>query len=118
MRANLVWRVPKYECYVMTMKSKLSREDVLELLRSHKQTLKERFGVTEISLFGSFARDEATEHSDIDVVVKFEGSPTARSYFGAQFYIEDLFGRSVDLARRHELRKEILPYVDRDLIDV
>ena len=61
-----------------------------------------------------FARDEATEDSDIDVVVKFDGSPSARSYFGAQFYTEDLFGRSVDLARRHELRKEILPHVDRD----
>ena len=102
----------------MTTKSKLSRDEVLQLLRSHKKVLKERFGVTEISLYGSFARDEATEDSDIDVVVKFDGSPSARSYFGAQFYIEDLFGRSVDLARRHELRKEILPHVDRDLINV
>ena len=102
----------------MITKSNLSRDDLLQLLRNHKKVLKERFGVTEISLYGSFARDEATEDSDIDVVVKFDGSPSARSYFGAQFYIEDLFGRSVDLARRHELRKEILPHVDRDLINV
>ena len=74
--------------------------------------------MAEISLFGSFARDEATEDSDIDVVVKFEEAPTFKSYFGAQIYIEDLFGRDVDLARRDELRKEILPYVDRDLINV
>ncbi len=102
----------------MTTKSNLSRDDLLQLLWNHKNVLRERFGVTEISLYGSFARDEATEDSDIDVVVKFDGSPSARSYFGAQFYIEDLFGRSVDLARRHELRKEILPHVDRDLINV
>ena len=82
----------------MTTKSKLSRDEVLQLLRNHKPILKERFGVTEISLYGSFARDQATEDSDIDVVVKFDGSPSARSYFGAQSYIEDLFGRSVDLA--------------------
>ena len=69
---------------VMTTKPKLNREDVLELLRSHKEDLKERFGVTEISLFGSFARDEATEDSDIDVIVKFKGSPTFKTYFGAQ----------------------------------
>ncbi len=80
--------------------------------------MKERFGISEISLYGSFARDEATNDSDIDVVVKFDGNPSARSYFGAQFYIEDLSGRKVDLARMHELRKEIRPYVDRDLINV
>ena len=100
------------------MTSKLNRNDVLDLLRQHKPIMKERFGVSEISLYGSFARDEATEDSDIDVVVKFDGSPSAKSYFGAQIYLEDVFGRSVDLARKHELRKEILPYVDRDLINV
>ena len=100
------------------MTSKLNRDDVLELLREHKPIMKERFGVSEISLYGSFARDEGTEESDIDVIVKFEGKPTAKTYFGAQFYIEDLSGRKVDLARRHELRKEILPYVDKDLISV
>ena len=100
------------------MTSKLNRDDVLGLLREHKPIMKERFGVSEISLYGSFARDEANDDSDIDVVVKFEGKPTAKTYFGAQFYIEDLSGRKVDLARRHELRKEILPYVDKDLIDV
>ena len=100
------------------MKTTLNREDVLDLLRQHKPIMKERFGVSEISLYGSFARDEATEDSDIDVVVKFDGSPSARSYFGAQFYIEDLSGRKVDLARRHELREEILPNVDKDLISV
>ena len=100
------------------MPPKLNRSDVLNLLREHKPIMKERFGVTDISLYGSFARDEATEASDIDVVVKFDGSPSAKSYFGAQFYIEDLSGRKVDLARMHELRKEILPYVERDLINV
>lgn len=100
------------------MPSKLNRDNVLDLLRQHKPIMKERFGISEISLYGSFARDEATNDSDIDVVVKFDGNPSARSYFGAQFYIEDLSGRKVDLARMHELRKEIRPYVDRDLINV
>ena len=100
------------------MPAKLNRKDVLNLLREHKPIMKERFGVTEISLFGSFARDEATEESDIDLVVKFGVQPTFRSYFGAQIYLEDVFGRKVDMARRHELRKEILPYVDRDLVNV
>lgn len=100
------------------MTSQLNRADVLDFLRQHKPIMKERFGVSDISLYGSFARDEAREDSDIDVVVKFGVKPTFRSYFGAQVYLEDVFGRSVDLARMHELRKEIRPYVERDLINV
>ena len=100
------------------MPTKLNRKDVLNLLREHKPIMKERFGVTEISLYGSFARDEGTEESDIDVVVKFDKQPNWRRYFGAQVYLEDVFGRKVDMARRHELRKAILPNVDRDLVNV
>ena len=103
---------------VMRTKSKMSRDDVLEILRNHKQVLSERFGVTEISLFGSFARDEATEDSDIDVVVKFEGSPTLMTYSRAQIYLEDMFERNVDLAQKQDLREEIRPYVERDLMEV
>ena len=100
------------------MTSKLNREDVLELLRYHKPVLKERFGVTDISIFGSFARDEATEDSDIDVIVKFEGSPTLMTYSRVQVFIEGLLGRRVDLAQTPDIRDEIRPHVERDLIEV
>lgn len=102
----------------MTTKSKLTRDDVIKTLRSHKPILRERFGVTEISLYGSFARDEATEQSDIDVLAEFAETPSWHVFYGAQRYIEDLFGRSVDFARLRDIRKEIRPYVDRDLTKV
>ena len=61
------------------MTSKLNRKDVLDLLREHKPIMKERFGVSEIPLYGSFARDEANDDSDIDVAMKFGGKPTAKT---------------------------------------
>ena len=109
-------RVPDADS--MPTKARLNREGVLEILRSHKGVLKERFGVTEISLFGSFARDEANDDSDIDIVVKFEQTPTFNTYFGAQEFIAEVSGRNVDLATEEEIRKEILPYVKRDLMKV
>ena len=78
----------------------------------------QRFGVVDLALFGSFARDQATDTSDVDILVRFDGPATSRGYFGTQFYIEDLLGRPVDLATRQELRAEIRPYVEEDLIDV
>ena len=74
--------------------------------------------MTGLALFGSFARDQATEGSDVDILVRFEGPATSRSYFGVQFYIEDMLGRRVDLVTDRALRSEIRPHVEREAVDV
>ena len=96
----------------------MNRDEVLNELRTHKETLAERFGVTGLALFGSFARNQATERSDVDILVQFNGPATSRSYFGVQFYIEDLLGRRVDLVTDKALRSELRPYVEREAVDV
>ena len=78
----------------------------------------ERFDVAGLALFGSFARDQATAESDVDILVRFDGPATSRSYFGVQFYIEDLLGRRVDLVTDKALRAEFRPYVEREALDV
>ena len=69
-------------------------------------------------LFGSFARDEATDESDVDILVRYHGPATSRSYFGVQFYIEDLLGGRVDLVTHKALRSEFRPYVEREAVNV
>ena len=96
----------------------MTRSEVLDLLRTHKQILADRFGVTYLALFGSFARDEATEDSDLDILIKFDGPATSKTYFGAQFYIEDLTGRKVDLVTDQALRVELRPYVESEALNV
>lgn len=46
------------------------QSEILELLHRHKQSIAERFGITEIGIFGSIARGEGHSSSDVDVVVK------------------------------------------------
>ena len=96
----------------------MTKDEILELLRAHRETLAERYGVTELALFGSFARDEATDRSDVDILVRFDGPATSRSYFGVQFYLEDLLDRRVDLVTGKALRPEFRPYVEREAVDV
>ena len=96
----------------------MNRDEVLNALRAHKPTLTEQFGVTGLALFGSFARDQATDQSDVDVLVMFDGPATSSSYFGVQFYIEDLLHRRVDLVTDRGLRSELRPYVERDALYV
>ena len=96
----------------------MDRDEILNVLRAHKGVLAQRFGVTELALFGSFARDQATDDSDVDILVRFDKPATSDAFFGTQFYLEDLLGRPVDLATNRDLRVEIRPYVEREIVNV
>ncbi len=96
----------------------MNREKSLMLLRAHKATLAERFGVADIALFGSTARDEAASDSDVDILVRFDGPATSKSFFGVQFYLEDLLGHPVDLITDKALRPELRPYIEKEAVRV
>ncbi len=96
----------------------MDRDQTLALLTEHKPMLAERFGVRRLALFGSMARGTAREDSDVDILVRFDGPATADRYFGAQFYLEDLLHRPVDLVTETALKPRLRPYIEKDLINV
>lgn len=96
----------------------MDRESTLKILKSCKPVLQARFGLSALSLFGSTARGSASEDSDIDILVDFDGTATSKQFFGVQFYLEDMLGSPVDLVTSKALRKELKPYIDKDRIDV
>ncbi|RPI36769.1 MAG: nucleotidyltransferase [Nitrospiraceae bacterium] len=90
--------------------------NAIETLRNHELMIKQKYGVRKIGIFGSFARVEEKEGSDIDVLVDFnEGAKTFDHFMDLKFFLEDLFGRKVDLvtvdALRPQLREGILKEV-------
>lgn len=96
----------------------MDRQHALELLTRSKPELQARFGVTCLALFGSMARDAANSDSDVDILVAFDGPATSKRYFGVQFYLEDLFGRPVDLVTEKALRPELRPFIEQERIHV
>ncbi len=96
----------------------MKRQRVLEALRHNKLEMQNRYGVTRLALFGSAARDSATNNSDIDVLVAFDGPATSKRYFGVQFFLEDLLGCPVDLVTEKALRPELRPFIEREQINV
>jgi uncharacterized protein len=96
----------------------MTRAETLKLLKDHKDRLAREFGVTQLALFGSAARDAAGPNSDIDILIAFKGPATSKRYFGVQFYLEDLLGRPVDLITDKALRPELRSYVEREAIHV
>jgi len=96
----------------------VTRSEALRRLQEHKARLTNEFGVADLAVFGSLARDDAKETSDIDVLVQFDGPATSQRYFGVQFYLEDLLGCPVDLVTDKALRAELRPYVEHEAIHV
>jgi hypothetical protein len=95
----------------------MRRDEVIRTIREHLPDL-ERFDVGWLAVFGSVARDEATPGSDLDVLVEFKHEPTFDSYMGLKFYLEDLFGRRVDVATPDGLRPRMRALVERETLRV
>lgn len=74
----------------------LTKDAILETLRTHDQFLVSEFGVRRIGIFGSWAKGEQREGSDIDLFAEFDRTPGLRFVELTQ-YLESLFGTSVDV---------------------
>jgi predicted nucleotidyltransferase len=96
----------------------MNRARALELLTQSKPMLATRYGVTQLALFGSTARDAAQSDSDIDILVAFDGPATSERYFGVQFYLEDLLGCEIDLVTEKALRAELRPFIEKEAVRV
>ena len=59
-----------------------------------------------------------TNDSDLDVLVRFDGPIHWERYFGAQFYLEDLLGRPVDLVTEKDLQPEVRRHVESEVVNV
>ncbi|MFN0148820.1 MAG: nucleotidyltransferase family protein [Dehalococcoidia bacterium] len=92
----------------------MRRDDVLRVLGEHKGEFA-RFGVKSLSIFGSVARDEARDDSDLDVLVEFEGPTKFQPYMDLKFFLEEILGCRVDVATLAMLRPELSPTIERDL---
>jgi hypothetical protein len=80
----------------------------LSLLRKHEREIRERFGVERIGIFGSFVRGEEKPESDVDVLVEFrKREETFDHYMDLKFYLEDLFGRKVDLVMKDAIKRRL-----------
>jgi predicted nucleotidyltransferase len=84
----------------------MQQEEVLNVLRKHKQMLSTKYGVSRLGIFGSVARGESTASSDIDVVV--EMPPDLFQMVHMKEELEQLLSTSVDLIRYQKYLNTLL----------
>ena len=91
----------------------ISSEKIMNMLKDHSEIL-QKYGVKRIGLFGSFVRGEQKKNSDIDFLVEFE-KPIFENFMDLAFYLEELFGRKVELITNGNLSPYIQPYVEKEV---
>ena len=98
-------------------KEYLTKQEILDFLKQNKSFFKKKFDIDNIILFGSYARDEATLESDIDILIK-----STKKSFDKQFYLkkllEEKFKKKVDLIYYDSVRKFIMRFIKKELIYV
>ena len=93
-----------------------TRSEVLDLLENQRESLRQ-FGVRELGIFGSFARNEQRPDSDVDVLVDLKRE-TFRDFMGLLSFLEKLFGRKVDLVMKDSIKPIIRDRILRETIYV
>jgi predicted nucleotidyltransferase len=96
----------------------MKREDIIHFIAVHKVKFEQEFGLKRIGLFGSYARGEVREDSDIDIVVEIE-KPDLFHLIGIKLAIEEGLGNKVDIVRlRETMNRALRSRIERDVIYV
>jgi len=91
-----------------------SKQNILKTLGANETKIKS-FGVRSLSLFGSSARDQDSPASDLDFVVEFERK-SFDAYMDLKFFLEDLFGKPVDLVLADGIKPRLRSVILREAI--
>ena len=96
----------------------MTREECINILTNYTETLKSEYGITSLSLFGSMARGEQNEESDVDVYVETL-TPNPFILMDAKDFLRQVTNRPVDIVRNHRnLNPRLKKRIERDAIVV
>jgi predicted nucleotidyltransferase len=96
----------------------MTKEEVINFLSEHKDFIREKYGVLKIGLFGSYARAENNNDSDIDIAVELDSKNRVDNYFGLLHFLEDNLHKKIDLGIESNLKEPIKKYIEKEIIHV
>jgi len=93
-------------------------EEIRRILKEHEVILRQKYHVGNIAIFGSYAREEQSGESDVDILVEFTRPVGFVSFMKLENYLGELIGRKVDLVTRKALKPNIGKAILRELVNV
>ena len=92
--------------------------EIKQILQAQKPYLYEKYGVTEIGVFGSYVRGEQRPDSDIDILIELTDPPRI-SLLGLvemEYYLGDLLGVKAETAIKKNLKPRLRPYILQEVV--
>jgi uncharacterized protein len=80
------------------------------------QNVMRKYGVRRASIFGSYARGEARDDSDIDVLVSYAPGVTLYDHFDLKDELEKRTGKKVDVVSDRAVSRHLRPYIEKDKV--
>jgi predicted nucleotidyltransferase len=96
----------------------MRRNDAVQILQEQSQALMDCYPISALFLFGSVARDEAREDSDVDLLVEFSHPIGLFQLIALKEDLEALLGRRVDIGTRRSLKPEVKGRVLQEAIRI
>lgn len=93
-------------------------EEIRRILKEHEVILRQKYLVGNIAIFGSYAREEQSGESDVDILVEFTRPVGFVTFMKLENYLGELIGRKVDLVTRKALKPNIGKAILRELVNV
>ena len=95
-----------------------SLHEICSILNSHSSELSKKYSISGLSIFGSVARGEAKDGSDVDITVNIDSAVSLLDIIDAENYISDLLGEKVDLVPARSIRSELKERISAESIPV
>ena len=96
----------------------MNKQVILTQLTGRIEEIRQRFSVKKLSIFGSVARGEVGDSSDVDVLVAFDQKANFDVFMDLKFYLEELLGMGVDLVTDKALRPQVRRAIEQEKVDV
>jgi len=102
----------------MSQTKALTLKGITNIIKEHKEELKEKYGIKEIGVFGSYVRGEHKGKSDLDILVEFEEDAKIGllKFVNMENYLTELIGVKVDLVEKSTLKPRIGKHILEEVI--
>ena len=107
-----------YICKFVVYFMEPNLESVIKKLQFLSEMIKQQFKAEIIGVFGSFARDEQTSSSDLDILVRFFKGATLLSYVGLANFLEEELKRKVDVVSEKAVREELKEQIFNEVVQL
>jgi predicted nucleotidyltransferase len=91
-------------------------EEIKQTLREMKPLLQEQYRVTQLGIFGSYARGEQTQASDVDILIDYDQAPTLFKLVELRDYLAGVMGMKVDVVTKNGLKPRIQEQVLAEVV--